>query len=62
MDFLELHNENTRKAMYAHHSTNLWPGTPSDGHPIEMPISATWTEQDAEAAEDGEEAPGHAPW
>lgn len=50
MDFLELDNENTRKAMAECARTGVWPGTPDGWTEIELPASAAFTDNDLEGA------------
>lgn len=52
MDFLELSNENTRRAMAVCHRSGKWPGTPDSWQQIELPASTAYTEQDIESAEE----------
>lgn len=51
-DFLELENENTCRAMAECERKGEWPGTPETWKPIELPMSATWTEIDSDGAEE----------
>ena len=51
-DFLELENENTCRSIAQCERTGVWPGTPDDWIDIELPMSATWTELDAEGVEE----------
>lgn len=52
MDFLELHNADTRRGMAECHRTGHWPGTPDKWQTIELPASAAFTESDLEGAEE----------
>lgn len=52
MDFLEMDNENTRRAMAQCHRTGQWPGTPDTWQVIELPASAAFTETDLQGAEE----------
>lgn len=52
MDFLEMDNENTRKAMAECVRSGHWPGTPDTWQTIELPASAAFNEADLEGAEE----------
>lgn len=52
MDFLELHNADTRKGMLECHRTGHWPGTPDKWQTIELPATAAFTESDLDGAEE----------
>lgn len=52
LDFLEMDNENTRRAIAACERSGHWPATPDEWQTLELPASAAFTESDLEGAEE----------
>jgi len=52
MDFLELSNENTRREMAKCWRRGEWPGTPEVWTEVELPVTAAFTDNEIEGAED----------
>jgi len=58
-DHLEMENENTCEGIAVAERTNFWPSTPDQFVEIELPMSATWTEEvyETEDTDDAEDFP-----
>ena len=50
LDFLELHNMDTRQQMAKCHASGIWPGTADEFTKCELPASAAFTESDLTGA------------